>query len=142
LDFSETTEDAMNDEKSWAVLVGRMLLALLFVISGFGKIPGFEGTAGYIASQGFPMPHVLAVLAILFELGGGIAIVLGWKTRWAAAALILFTIVITPVFHKFWGIPHDLAMDQQVHFMKNASILGGLLILFAFGPGRYSLDKG
>ena len=131
----------MNDEKAWAVLVGRMLLALLFVISGFGKIPGFEGTAAYIASQGFPMPYFLALLAIVFELGGGIAIVLGWKTRWAAAALILFMIVITPIFHKFWGVSPEVAMDQQIHFMKNASILGGLLILFAFGPGRYSIDK-
>ena len=132
----------MNDEKSWAVLVGRMLLALLFVLSGFGKIPGFEGTAANIASQGLPMPHVLTVLAILFELGGGIAIVLGWKTRWAAGALILFTIVITPIYHRFWGVPPEVAADQHIHFMKNVSILGGLLILFAFGPGRYSMDKG
>jgi len=132
----------MNDEKSWAVLVGRMLLALLFVISGFGKIPGFEGTAANIARQGLPMPYVLTVLAILFELGGGIAIVLGWKTRWAAGALILFTIVITPIYHRFWGVPPEVAAAQHIHFMKNVSILGGLLILFAFGPGRYSMDKG
>ena len=132
----------MNDEKSWAVLVGRMLLALLFVISGFGKIPGFEATAANIASQGFPMPHFFTVLAILLELGGGLAIVLGWKTRWAAAALILFMIVITPIYHRFWGLPPDVAANQHIHFMKNVSILGGLLILFAFGPGRYSLDKG
>ena len=132
----------MNDQKDWAALLGRMLLALLFVISGFGKIPGFEATAGYIASKGFPMPQVLAALAVLFELGGGIAIALGWKTRWAAAALILFLVVITPIFHKFWGLPPEEAMNQQVHFMKNASILGGFLLLFAFGPGRYSIDKG
>jgi putative oxidoreductase len=132
----------MDDQKDWAALLGRMLLALLFVVSGFGKIPGFEETAGYIASQGLPMPQVLAALAVLFELGGGVAIALGWKTRWAAAALILFLIVITPVFHKFWGIPPDEAMAQQTNFMKNVSVLGGFLLLFAFGPGRYSMDKG
>ena len=132
----------MNDEKSWAVLVGRMLLALLFVLSGFGKIPGFEGTAANIANHGFPAPHFFAAVAILFELGGGLAIVLGWKTRWAAAALILFMIVITPIYHRFWGgLPPEVAANQHIHFMKNVSILGGLLILFAFGPGRYSLDR-
>ena len=132
----------MNDQKDWAALLGRMLLALLFVISGFGKIPGFEGTAAHIASQGLPMPKVLAALAVLFELGGGIAIALGWKTRWAAAALILFLVAITPIFHKFWGVPPDVAASQHIHFMKNVSILGGFLLLFAFGPGRYSIDKG
>jgi putative oxidoreductase len=132
----------MNDQKDWAALLGRMLLAILFVISGFGKIPGFEGTAAYIASKGFPMPQVLAALAVLFELGGGIAVAIGWKTRWAAGALALFMIVITPIFHNFWGVPPQEAMNQQVHFMKNVSILGGILLLFAFGPGRYSIDKG
>jgi putative oxidoreductase len=133
----------MNDEKSWAVLVGRLLLALLFVLSGFGKIPNFQGTAANIASEGFSAPYFFTLLAILFELGGGLAIVLGWKTRWAAGALILFMIVITPIYHKFWGgLPPEVAANMHIHFMKNVSITGGLLILFAFGPGRYSLDKG
>ena len=133
----------MNNDKDWVVLIGRMLLALLFVISGFGKIPGFERTAAHIASQGLPLPHVLAALAVLFELGGGLAIALGWKTRWAAAALALFLIVVTPIFHRFWGgLPPEVAQNMQVHFMKNVSILGGILVLFAFGPGRFSLDHG
>ena len=132
----------MEAQNDWAALIGRMLLVILFFISGFGKIPGFEQTAGYIASERLPMPEVLTALSILFELGGAIAIALGWKTRWAAAALALFTIVITPVFHKFWGISPQEAAMQQIHFMKNVSILGGFLLLFAFGPGRYSLDQG
>jgi putative oxidoreductase len=131
----------MNDQRDWAALLGRMLLALLFVISGFGKIPGFQGTVGNIASKGLPMPQVLAALAVLIELGGGIAIALGWKTRWVAAAMILFMIVITPIFHNFWAAPLDQVINQQTNFMKNVSILGGFLILFAFGPGRYSIDK-
>lgn len=131
----------MNGQKDWAALLGRILLAAIFVISGFGKITGFEGTAGYIASKGLPLPQVLTVIAILIELGGGLAIVLGWKTRWAALAVIVFMIVITPIFHGFWAAPSDEMMDQQIHFMKNVSILGGSLLLFAFGPGRYSVDK-
>jgi putative oxidoreductase len=134
---------SVNDDiKDWAALLGRMLMAILFVVSGFGKIPGFEGTVGYISNQGLPFPQLLAALAILFELGGGIAIAIGWKTRLAALALALFMIVITPVFHRFWGLPAALAMQQQIHFMKNVAVLGGILLLYAFGPGRYSLDKG
>jgi len=132
----------MEAQKDWAALLGRMLLVILFFISGFGKIPGYEGTAAYIASKGLPMPQVLAAISIVIELGGAIAIAIGWKTRFAAAVLALFMIVITPAFHKFWGIPPDEAAMQQIHFMKNVSILGGFLLLFAFGPGRYSLDQG
>jgi len=132
----------MEAQKDWAALAGRMLLVILFFISGFGKIPGYEGTAAYIASNGLPMPQVLAAISIIVELGGAIAIALGWKTRFAAALLALFMVVITPVFHKFWGVPPDEAAMQQIHFMKNVSILGGFLLLFAFGPGRYSIDQG
>jgi putative oxidoreductase len=131
----------MNAQKDWVALVGRILLAGIFVISGFGKITGFEGTAGEIASKGLPLPQVLTVIAILIEFGGGLAIVVGWKTRWAALAFIVFMIVITPIFHGYWAAPPDEVMNQQINFMKNVSILGGSLLLFAFGPGRYSVDK-
>jgi len=131
----------MNGQRDLAVLLGRILLAGTFVISGFGKITGFEGTAGYIASKGLPLPQVLTVIAILIEFGGGLAILLGWMTRWAALAMVVFLIVITPVFHGFWAAPPDQVMEQQINFMKNLSILGGMLLLFACGPGRYSVDK-
>ena len=131
----------MNGQKDWAALLGRILLAGTFVVSGYEKIPGFEGTAGHIAAKGLPMPQVLAAIAILIELGGGLAILLGWKTRWAALAMIVFLIVITPIFHGYWAAPPDQVMAQQINFMKNVSILGGMLLLFAFGPGRYSVDK-
>jgi len=131
----------MNGQKDWAALLGRILLAVMFVISGFGKITGFEGTAGYIASKGLPLPQVLAVIAILIEFAGGLAIVAGWKTRWAALAFIVFLIVITPIFHAFWAVPPEQVMAQKINFMKNCSILGGMLLLFAFGPGRFSVDK-
>jgi putative oxidoreductase len=122
-------------------LVGRILLAATFVISGWGKITGFGGTAEYIASKGLPMPEVLAAIAILFELGAGLLIVVGWKARWAALALALFLVVITPIFHDFWAAAPDAQMMQLINFEKNVSILGGMLLLAAFGPGRYSVDK-
>ena len=129
---------AVNDT---AALVGRVLLAALFVWSGAGKIPGFAGTAGYIASQGLPMPQVLAALAIFAELGGGLALLVGFNTRWAALMLAVFLAVITPIFHKFWGIPAAEASMQMINFSKNLAILGGMLVVFAFGPGRFSIDR-
>jgi putative oxidoreductase len=132
----------MNVQKDWAALLGRVILALMFVLAGYGKITGFDGTVGYIASKGLPMPQLLAVIAILIEVGGGIAVILGWKTRWAALAFIVFLIVITPIFHNFWAVPAEQVMGQQINFLKNLSILGGMLLLLGFGPGRYSMDKG
>jgi putative oxidoreductase len=127
--------------KDLVVLVGRILLAVMFVISGYGKLRGFDGAAGYISSKGLPMPQVLAGIAILIELGGGLALIIGWKTRWVAMAFIIFLIVITPIFHNFWAVPADQMMGQQINFMKNITILGGMLLLLGFGPGRYSADK-
>ena len=124
-----------------AALVGRILLALLFVISGFGKIAGFEGTAGYMASKGLPMPQVLLALTILLELGGGLLLVIGWKVRWVTLAFFLWLIPTTLIFHKFWGIDAAQVQNQMNNFLKNVSIMGGMLLLWALGPGAYSLDK-
>jgi len=137
--YGETRADVQKD---WAALFGRVLLAAIFVISGFGKLTGFEGTVDHIAQKGLPIPQVLALISILIELGGGVALLLGWKARWAALAFTVFLIVITPIFHGFWGISPEQAMAQQINFMKNVSILGGMMLLFAFGPGRYSVDRG
>lgn len=124
-----------------AALVGRILLAILFIKAGWGKIGGFEGTAGYMASKGLPMPQVLLVLTILIELGGGILLAVGWKARWAALAIAAFVVPATLVFHQFWGIPAAEVQNQSNHFFKNVSIIGGMLMVFAFGPGAYSVDK-
>jgi len=121
-------------------LVGRILLAWLFVPAGWGKIAGFAGTAGYIASKGLPMPEVLAGLAIVVELGLGLLLLVGWQARWAALGLAVFVAVITPIFHGFWAMPEAQQMMQKQAFWKNAAVLGGLLMVAAFGPGRLSLD--
>jgi len=123
-----------------AALVGRILLALIFIISGYGKISGYAGTAGYMASKGLPMVAVLLPLTILVELGGGLLIALGWKARWAAAVVFLFLIPVTLVFHNPAGLAPAEAQGQMIQLLKNVSIMGGMLGLFAFGPGGFSLD--
>lgn len=138
----ESIEEAVSAWKDVIALLARILLAGMFVVSGYGKIVGFEGTVGYVAHYGLPFPQLLAALAIAIEFGAGLAILAGWKTRWAALAFVVLLIVITPIFHNFWSVPPNEAMDQQINFMKNSSILGGMLLLLAFGPGRYSVDRG
>ena len=131
----------MDSKRDVAALVGRVLLAVMFVVAGYGKITGYEGTAGFMASVGLPMVSVLLPLTILVELGGGIALIVGWKARWAALALAAFTLVASLVFHNFWAMQGDAAMTNQLFFMKNIAVIGGMLMVFAFGPGRYSIDR-
>jgi putative oxidoreductase len=132
----------MNPNTTNAVaLAGRILLAALFVISGYGKIGGFDGISGYIASKGLPMPQVLAALTIALELGGGILLIVGYKVRWVAAAFFLWLIPTTFLFHQFWGIDAAQVQNQMNNFFKNVSIMGAMLLLVAFGPGAYSVDK-
>jgi putative oxidoreductase len=121
-------------------LIGRILLALLFVPAGFGKIAGFAGTAGYIASKGVPLPELAAAAAIGVELGLGLLLLIGWQTRWAALGIALFTVVITFIFHNFWSVPADQVMQQQQAFFKNIAVVGGLLTVAAWGAGTWSFD--
>jgi putative oxidoreductase len=137
-----TTQTEMNPTKDAVMLVARILLALMFVIAGFSKIGGFEGTAGYIASKGLPLPQLGAAIAIVVELAGGIMLIVGWKARWAALAIALFTAVATVIFHNYWAMTGADAGMQRLMFMKNVSVIGGLLAVYAFGPGRLSIDRG
>jgi putative oxidoreductase len=123
-----------------AAFIGRILLALIFVVSGVGKITGYAGTAAVMAAKGLPMVDVLLPLTIAVELGGGLLLALGWKARWAAAALFLFLIPTTLIFHQFWGIEPKLAQMQKIHFLKNVAIMGGMLMVLAIGAGRWSVD--
>lgn len=127
--------------QSVVALVGRILIALLFVVAGYGKIGGFDGVAGYIASKGLPMPQVLAALTIALELGGGLLLMAGYKVRWVAIAFFLWLIPTTFIFHKFWGIDAAQVQNQMNHFLKNVSIMGAMLMLVAYGPGRYAVEK-
>jgi putative oxidoreductase len=122
-------------------LAGRVLLAMMFILSGFSKITGFDGTVGYIASKGLPMAQLVAIGTIAVEIGGGIMLAVGFKARWAALALAVFTLLAAFIFHNFWAAEAAQKMSQQINFMKNISIAGGMLMVFAFGPGRMSVDK-
>ena len=121
-------------------LFGRLLIALLFVPAGFGKIAGFAGIVGYIQSKGVPMPEVCAAIAVFAELGLGLLVLIGWQTRWAALGLAIFVGVITPIFHNFWAAEAAQVTMQQQAFFKNIAVIGGLLVIAAFGAGGWSVD--
>lgn len=130
----------MSQLSNFMALIARILLAAMFVIAGFSKITGFEGTVGYIASKGLPLAGVLAVLTIILEIAGGIAIIAGYKARIAAFLLGGFTLLAGFIFHNFWAAPADQAFIQNLLFMKNISIAGGLFLLAALGSGSLSID--
>ena len=121
-------------------LIGRILIALLFVPSGWGKLVGFAGTVGYIASKGVPLPEVCAAIAVAAELGLCLLLLVGWQARWAALGLALFMLVITFIFHNFWAVPEAQMAAQRMNFFKNMAISGGLFAFAAFGAGGWSLD--
>jgi putative oxidoreductase len=122
-------------------LAGRLLLALLFLPAGVGKLTGFAGTVGYISSVGLPMPQVAAAIAVAVEIVGGAALVFGYRTRVAALVLAAFTVVASVLFHAYWALPADQQMIPQLLFMKNIAVVGGLLILAAFGAGAWGMDS-
>lgn len=131
---------SLNPAQNALALVGRALLALLFIPAGWGKIAGFAGVTGYIASKGVPLPEVAAAIAVAAELGLGLLLLVGWQARWAALGLAIFTLVITPIFHNFWAVPEAQVMMQKQAFFKNLAAAGGLLVVAAFGAGAFSLD--
>ena len=125
----------MENWKALANLIGRILLVLIFLQSGIGKVGNFEGTVKYMASHGMPLPTLFLIGAIFFELVGSITVITGYFTRFGALLLIIFLIPTTLIFHTHFTDPM-----QKIHFMKNVSMFGGCLILLTAGAGRFSLD--
>ena len=123
----------MDKMKDVALLAGRVLLALMFVMAGWGKIGGYAGTQGYMEAMG--VPGFMLPLVILLELGGGLAIVLGLFTRSLSVLLAGFTLMAAFIFHY-----QPAEQMQMLMFMKNLSVAGGFLALAAAGPGAFSLD--
>ena len=121
-------------------LLARVLLAALFLPAGISKIAGFAGTTAYIASVGLPLPELGAAIAVVVEVGGGLALLAGSQTRLVALLMAIFTVVAGVFFHAFWSAAPEQLMVQQIMFMKNIAIAGGFLALTAFGAGALSLD--
>lgn len=117
-------------------LIGRILLSVIFIIAGWGKIGGFEKYASGMFDMGLPFSQVLLLLTIIIELGGGLLILLGWQARWAALAIFLFIIPVSIIYHPFWADPAEFNS-----FFKNLAIMGGMLYIVTYGSGPYSLSK-
>lgn len=118
----------------YSSVVARILLANIFLLAGISKITGYAGTQGYMESVG--VPGMLLPLVILLEVGGGLALIVGWQTRWAAYALAGFSVIAAIIFHSNLG-----DKMQMIMFMKNFAIAGGLLLLAEHGAGAFSLDN-
>ena len=123
----------MNNLEKFSDLIGRVLISAIFLVSGFGKIAQYAGTQAYMAASG--VPGSLLSLVIALEIGGGLAIVVGYKTRWAAVALAGFSIVSAFIFHGNFA-----DQIQQIMFLKNLAMAGGFLVIAARGAGALSLD--
>ena len=121
-------------------LLARILLAAVFLPAGLSKVGGFEGTVGYIASVGLPLPAFGAALAIVVEIAGSAALLAGWGTRFAAVILALFTLAASVFFHAYWAAPADQVFVTKLLFCKNIGLVGGLLALAAAGAGGWSID--
>ena len=117
-------------------LIGRILIASIFILSGLSKLAAPAATQGYIASAGLPAPLLAYIVAIVVEAGGGLLLLVGYRTRLVAAVLAVFTLVAAVAFHHALG-----DQNQFIHFFKNLAMAGGLLQVVAFGAGRFSLDN-
>lgn len=129
------TVPALDATAPYVATVGRLLLAAIFLISGFGKLTAAAGTIGYIAQAGLPAPTLAYAVALVVELGGGILLVLGYRARLVAAAMAVFSLATAFAFHANFA-----DQNQTIHFLKNIAIAGGLLQVVAFGAGSFSLD--
>lgn len=121
-------------------LIGRILLSLIFIMSGFNKIMRFSGTAEHMLNQGIPLPNIFLVGAIIVEIVAGLMVLIGFQSRIGALLLFLYLIPTTLIFHDFWAFEGQDRQNQIIQFMKNLAIMGGLLTLMASGPGTISIE--
>jgi putative oxidoreductase len=126
--------------QSATALLGRLLLCVIFFESAYGKLTGWEHTRQAMEARGMPATQIGLHVAVVAELAGGLALLLGFRARLGAVLLLAFLIPATLYFHNFWIYAPDQARGQMIHFLKNLAIMGGLLTLAAHGPGGWSLD--
>ena len=131
-----------NLSKNWGPLAGRILLAFLFLQSGFDKLLKYDITQALMAARGVPEPQIMLPLALAALFAGGVMLLIGWKASWGALALIVFMIPVTWYFHRYWTFPEALQVDQFHHFVKNLGIIGALLLVLGMGSGAMSVDGG
>ena len=130
-----------DNQKDAVILVARILLMVLFVMFGWSKLTGFSGTVAYMASTGAPVPGLSAVIAVVMELFVGIALLVGFFTRPLALLFAIYTLGTAIIGHHYWNMTGAVQYDNMIHFYKNISIIGGLLLLCVTGPGKYSVDR-
>lgn len=130
----------MNSANDITTLAGRILIAVIFLISGFFKVGGYAQIVAYATAVHLPAPGVAIAAAAAVELAGGLAILVGFKTRFAAWLLFLYLIPVTYVFHNFWAVQGQEQQMQMVNFLKNVAIMGAMLVLSVNGAGAYSAD--
>ena len=130
----------MKNYQNISNLLGRLLIAAMFLPAGLAKMNAFEGTAGYFASLGLPMPTVALVIAIVVEVLGSIALIVGYQTRAVALVMAIFTLAASFAGHAFWNSPADQMRVMQLMFFKNIAVIGGFLILASAGAGKFSID--
>jgi putative oxidoreductase len=131
----------MNDSSSsFTPLAGRILMSVLFLVSGFFKVGGYSQMVGAATAKGVPLASVAIACAAVLELAGGLAILIGFQTRVAAWILFLYLIPVTFLSHNFWAMQGMEQQDNMVHLLKNVAIMGGLVILATYGAGPYSID--
>ena len=128
----------MDVISKWAQAVGRVALGMIFVVSGLGKLAAWRGTVAYASSKG--VPEILLAIATVLELLGAVSVVVGFRARWGALALLIFLVPVTMVFHNFWAVPAEQQQMEMANFLKNLAIGGGLLIILGRGAGAFSID--
>ena len=131
----------LEGQRDLIILLARVLLMILFILSGWNKLTGFEGTVGYMTSLGAPVPMVAAAVAVIMEFAVGILLILGFYTRPLAFLFALFVLGTALIGHPFWNMVDPERSANMTQFLKNLSIIGGLLLLAVSGAGRFSLDR-
>lgn len=129
----KTYQNALN-------LLGRILIVALFLPAGLSKLTGFEGAVGYFESLDMAIPTLGVIVAIIAEVAGGVALLVGFQTRIVAILLAVFTLAATIIGHAYWAAPADAAFIAQLLFFKNIAVIGGLLVLASSGAGKFSID--
>ena len=130
----------MRGTHDLVICLGRILLCVLFITAGFGKLFTIDAFAANMASKGMPFPALFPIIAIVIELGGGVVLALGVETRVLAVLFAIYVAVASLISHPFWTMTDPARAANAIHFYKNIAIIGGFLLLAATGGGRYSVD--